>query len=312
MRRLSPSIVILATIISCSKTSDTLPPPRQPEILRTGWTKYQLPENSDIFDIAFSTLERGFIAVHQKGIYQSIDSGKTWNAIPSTAGKDILTIRFLNSQYGFFIGYDTYGYTEDGGNTWNFKNPPPGGGYDIQFLTPSLGYISGPNGVFKTIDTGNTWSLVKTGNFSGLHFLDEQNGWASTIGGAAQMFFTNDGGASWNLKYESLYDNFHAVQFYNLNTGWAISNRKMVKTTNGGDTWQNIETGQNTSDIEFLNSELGYRSQWGEIKKTADGGKIWATQVSLSGVMIYELVFLDTDHGWASGSNGTILRYSKP
>jgi photosystem II stability/assembly factor-like uncharacterized protein len=315
MRILLPAIACVILFTNCKKSNDSVPVPAK-DTLNAGWTRYFVGNNADIKDIAFPTLDKGYVCIPWRGIYQSLDSGKTWNLILSTENKTIITMNFLNSQYGYCIGPDlrpkSFGFTTDGGNTWNFKNPPLGGGEDIQFVSPSEGYISNLNGLFKTVDTGNNWSLIKTGAFSAIHFIDQQNGWVSKNGIPYQIYSTNDGGNSWNLKYQHNSDPFVTIHFINSSTGWANSNTRILKTVDGGSTWQNIANRTTGFDIQFLNPNLGYRTEETRIIKSIDGGKNWSTEVSSTGNIFYiELQFLDPDHGWAAGSQGTILRYSK-
>jgi photosystem II stability/assembly factor-like uncharacterized protein len=314
MRFILIFIASLILIYSCSRSNDSVLPPIKQDTLLSGWTKYQLDATSNIFDVAFSTLAKGYISVFNKGMYQSSDSGKTWNFIPATSGKNIYTIRFLNSQYGYCIGDEinnSFGFTSDGGKNWNFKNSPDGGGWDIQFLSSSVGYVAGEKGLFKTINMGDTWTLLKSGKYSGIHFIDEQNGWATSYDSPARIYSTNDGGITWNIKYDNGPDGFYTIQFINANTGWATSSSKITKTTDGGITWQSQNNAVDGFDIEFLNPDLGYRTQGEKIFKSIDGGQNWTTEVTVIETPLTELVFLDPDHGWAIGNKGTILRYQK-
>src|SRR5205807_8618267 len=50
----------------------------------------------------------------------------------------------------------------------------------------------------------------------------------------------------------------------------------------------------------------------GTILFTTNGGATWTGQTSGTSNSLYGVSFVDTSHGWAVGSSGTILAYTNP
>ena len=64
-------------------------------------------------------------------------------------------------------------------------------------------------------------------------------------------------------------------------------------------------------DLHFLDDKIGYMSDGHYVLKTIDGGVTWTKEVSDPSMIFYELHFIDINHGWAAGSHGTILKFSR-
>ncbi len=98
--------------------------------------------------------------------------------------------------------------------------------------------------------------------------------------------------------------------------GWVGGNNgQILKTTNGGQNWQLINTGyDNIYSISFLNENLGfaissyitnyYRN--GSIIKSTDGGNSWFTVFSTYDFGFIDL-FLHQERGWVVGTNGYLV-----
>jgi photosystem II stability/assembly factor-like uncharacterized protein len=82
------------------------------------------------------------------------------------------------------------------------------------------------------------------------------------------------------------------------------------KTVNGGQDWQHQYTSDYTN-LDFINSSIGYVGGWGKLDKTVDGG---ATFTDASGgsqalfTSIYSIDFTDEWTGYACGAGGKIIK----
>lgn len=113
-------------------------------------------------------------------------------------------------------------------------------------------WASGAGGVvLRTVDGGTTWERKNVPGaerlqFRDVHALSRDSAWILSIGNgdASRIYFTSDGGASWNLQFQNtdtsafydcitMLDNKRGVVF-----GDASQGRTMIlRTDNGGGNW---------------------------------------------------------------------------
>jgi photosystem II stability/assembly factor-like uncharacterized protein len=94
--------------------------------------------------------------------------------------------------------------TADGGQTWT-SSPSPA--RTLTFLNPQVGWALGtddpgeqpPHALSMTQDGGQTWTTIKQLAWTGqLDFVDAQNGWAVAMADQAiSLVKTTDGGHTW-------------------------------------------------------------------------------------------------------------------
>lgn len=169
------------------------------------------------------------------GFYKTTNNGQTWSYIDlNPLVKGLVDLYFFNADTGYAIGtsgpqYDTgYGrilYTTDGGNTWSIvftSSQVTSLGWKIVFPSRKVGYVSlqffnFPNSIYfiKTLDGGLTWFEIpyfggpaNGYDVEGIGFLNDTIGW---VGGSTNVYFTNNGGASWTLQTWG--DNLNRFQF---------------------------------------------------------------------------------------------------
>ena len=72
------------------------------------------------------------------------------------------------------------------------------------------------------------------------YFLDLQTGWVITNEGV--LFNTKDKGANWQKIWENTdYKNILCLSFISDQIGWALADNKIIKTINGGYSWEEID-----------------------------------------------------------------------
>jgi photosystem II stability/assembly factor-like uncharacterized protein len=170
----------------------------------------------------------------------------------------------------------------------------------VSFTNPDHGLGLTPTALFETSDGGRTWaSRVEDTDakrtFWSLEFVDERTGF---IVGAQRngtdnsllILRTSDAGKSWQdtlIKVESTVTNagllLHAISFCNPQVGWAVGSNVIVRTTNGGQTWETQRS--NNEEVLFSVACLSPDRAWavgqnGLILFTTDGGKTWGRQAS--------------------------------
>lgn len=265
--------VIIISISACEKERNEVQPTDK-------WENLHAPNFGQPLDINFVNANEGCVLGMGVGgedsldyniILKTTDGGKTWQSI-------YLSHRFLIDTIGSMLGGAfLYQYnpnilfagglinnlwrSDDGGKHWSKANvtKPPGSSIS-HFFDPAHG-ISVGEGVYQTMDSGKTWRTVYKSDafafgFTMLQFPSRQTGYAA--GGVA----------------------FDATNF-----------GMMVKTTDGGNTWQQINYPfHDILSMYFIDDEDGYISvnlnssgvagtppyiNGYELYKTTDGGNTW-------------------------------------
>lgn len=204
--------------------------------------------------------------------------------------------------------------------------------------------------VFKTVDGGNTWNELWPFTFpegfflSGCHFTTINTGYVTALDiifnffPAAAIYTTQNGANSFTRIYGGTFSDvgkfLEDIFFYSSNNGWAVGvkgkNGFLVKTTNGGSSWTEIEippvppeTTLTLKALYFINNNEGWivggtydtltgKAYGGVIFHTQDGGNSFTLQLHDS-VDLWDVYFIDNQRGWACGwthpdSPGVILK----
>ena len=100
-------------------------------------------------------------------------------------------------------------------------------------------------------------------------------------------------------------ENFNDIYFATDLLGVAVGDYgKIVRTTDGGQTWSRIESFSagkyNLQSVHFVSSSLGWISGWDNtLLKTTDGGVTWNRGYIASNYKTLSTIyFADVDHGW--------------
>lgn len=238
------------------------------------------------------------VAVGDSVILISGDLGDTWRSVSDTFTSSLLTVFFPSEHIGYAGGISandvaTILKTTDGGKKW--ENLPAPVTYrqvsSLFFTNDTIGYlVAQDTNVYKTTDGGQHWDTItppKAGNY----------GWN-------QVFFADaQHGYLLGLTYTG-----------NNNYGAIFS-----KTINGGATWSAADTifiapKQQPYSEFFVNDTLGFiTATRGETQpnsalvRTTDGGATFAANPYGFDLYLSGLYFLNTDTGFISGQNGTLL-----
>jgi photosystem II stability/assembly factor-like uncharacterized protein len=221
------------------------------------------------------------------------------------AGSDIT---FINDQTGFLVTGNELFRSGNGGITWE-KMMKITSGKRIAFKN-MIGYIIGDNGtIYKSTHMGDGWNKLNvnfTDNLNSVTLLHQDT---LRIAGDTKLFASDDGGKTWktyaiaNVDIEDSY-------FTSSKTGHvACKNGKILKTSDGGLTW-NVKLTTNVFPsnffrIVFVNKNVGYASrEFNYIYKTTDGGETWTMLASPDAT--YEMCFFNENTGFIAGEHGAI------
>lgn len=207
---------------------------------------------------------------------------------------------------------------------------------DIWFVSPKVGWaVSSDGNIMHTADGGETWEIQKNVGTNiwcrCIGFSDHRNGWVGTVSSERRLFHTIDG-QNWNeVDSEKLPDNPSAVcgifvasrnVIYASGTQFPGKTAAIMKTTNNGETWQEIPMNNHANlliDNYFLDELRGWvvggvgGNQYKDLKPvvlyTDNGGVTWENQLADSGIEFpqgewgWKIQFLDDKLGYISLEN---------
>lgn len=286
------------------------------------WTT-QLDEDLDWADMSFATRLQGF-AVSGPSIVRTTNGGTTWEFLTNPSNRELSAIACVDNGSGIAVGvFGTLLRTSNGGSTWvdqreSATDAPVLDG--MHFLDSSRGWISGWGGTMvKTTNGGGTWFTVATNTTARLrdvYFTSENSGWA--VGTAGTILFTQDGGSSWSLKSTPWTTEWEDLEFRYYPVGWMVggnvsrNNRRMIKTTDGGDTWNeitNVVIPEGKHRVVFTSISTGWlmsgNSTAGgiqQLQRTTNAGASWTLVLShANSDTAYDAMhFLNDSIGWVS------------
>ncbi|RPI16857.1 MAG: T9SS C-terminal target domain-containing protein [Ignavibacteriae bacterium] len=156
---------------------------------------------------------------------------------------------------------------------------------DVTFINRYTGWACADGGdIVKTTNGGLNWVLQYPGVsgkiLTGIHAVDSQYvycvGWWQTI------LKTTNGGTNWLIIRNGQQPpppvgSFYGIYFLNRTTGWMLRNEYVLRTTNGGNTFDSTHMNYGyLRDIYFKDALTGVMCSDGAgIFKSTDGGIIW-------------------------------------
>ncbi|MEP1487097.1 MAG: T9SS type A sorting domain-containing protein [Algibacter sp.] len=223
---------------------------------------------------------------------KTIDGGENWTTItnitpnpPAICGLETVGSSTVYGCGAYFTPANVIKST-DSGNTWinidmsTYANAL----VEVAFLTEDIGFAAGKsdNGatVLKTTDGGTSWTEIYNSNNVGEYVwklqLLESN--TDVIFGSIEAVSPNigklikstDGGLTWN-SYDAPESVIQAVGFIDENTGWMGGHTTgFYETTDGGQSWTNLNVGGNLNRIFIMSSTLAYASGTSLYKFTSE------------------------------------------
>jgi photosystem II stability/assembly factor-like uncharacterized protein/dienelactone hydrolase len=210
--------------------------------------------------------------------------------------------------------------TRDGGKTWkpvDYKGPYVKGlcaidivkeqyinhgKIDYKIHIYAVGRVGSPANMMVSHDGGETWTSNSMNNDCKMLFdikmFDKNNGFVCAASDEdmeksnALILKTSDGGKSWKKVYQSNrpFEGTWKASFPTKNIGYVtiqsynpdpnVKQQRIAKTTDGGNTWNEInlveDAGAREFGIGFIDENHGFVGTMNTGYETKDGGKTWA------------------------------------
>jgi photosystem II stability/assembly factor-like uncharacterized protein len=257
-------------------------------------------------------------------IMKSNDCGINWTILNTGNTKLLRRAKFLqNGLVGYASGANSSLIkTTNGGVNW--QQLPVNRDIDVyamDFPDEKTGFIGGypGNRIFKTTDGGLTWAQSDSLPCSGISTIKFPfNKLTGFAGGSRDsvIYKTIDGGLTWIQKpipFQSMFHDIRSFWFVNEQTGYAAGYGTILKTTDFGETWVSVYTGNGSfNSICFPENETtGYVvGDFNTVLKTTDSGSSWqVVNTNVSGTHFYNSVeFANNQLGFIVGEKGIILK----
>ncbi len=187
----------------------------------------------------------------------------------------------------------------------------------VYFINTQYGWACGDNGIIiRTSDGGDTWVQKTTGvnvRLNDLYFLDENYGWVT--GNNGTVLYTYDGGGVWWPAVTPGPANIYYIQFISPYEGYASAEYGVLKSTDAGETWNNIYYAQEGYFIMLWSSPstavmFCSGNDFTAHKFTKDGAVTWSGFVSDPAPAIMDVCGYKNDsiaHYWGVNFLGSVL-----
>jgi photosystem II stability/assembly factor-like uncharacterized protein len=240
----------------------------------------------------------------------------------------IEAVHFVNETTGFIAGGKRFESsrifrTDDLGQTWQEKEANIEYEriiFDLYFKDDSNGFAVGLGGkVLRTNDQGLTWKLRQTRPWSPLHGVSMAgDSTVVVVGGNGYNYGiihrSTDLGITWTM-IDTFDFELRDVVFTDEKTGFAAGYGVMLKTEDGGLTWDYTSAQKEFfSALSFPSPQVGYAvGRTGTIVKTTDGGDTWkrirnGNTPSPIRHAYSKVFFLNEEVGYIVGDRGLILK----
>jgi hypothetical protein len=161
-------------------------------------------------------------------------------------------VSFANSSTGIVTGYVNATSksfilrTTNAGINWEESTlPQPNKVRKTDMLSGGTGYLLCDSGmILKTTNFGASWFINLNSHnpvFITINFLDESHGYAITLNN--KLAFSSNGGTIWSIHDVAANTNLYSVQFIDPVIGYIGCSQGILKTTDGGITFNNMSSG---------------------------------------------------------------------
>ena len=287
------------------------------------WIPLSSGTTKNLRSVLFTGKNTGFAIGDSCTILKTTDAGATWlKKKPATISNEYLnSICFINKDTGYIVGSQSIIKTTDGGETWVHK---AGLGGKAIYMTPEgTGFVGG-EGLFRVIDSDSMsvsqmYDYSFSSQINSISFITPLIGYF--VGENSNNMKTTDGGVTWNqapFNVNILSDNYKSVHFSDVNNGYVVGEKQILRTYDGGENWSPL-LGSSGNSVFFTPDTVAFISDnKGKIYKYRDHhisfgewsfSIPYGTPQTLPGAkFINSAFFANANTGYAVGQSGQIYK----
>ena len=273
--------------------------------------------NGSLQCVWFTSPDTGFAGRSSTfGMYKTTNGGLTWSQNFGYYFTNCYSMHFLNDSLGFAGAFGNAIFrTTNAGETWSQQSYPQLSEYIRSFdFADSLSGMAVSGGyIYRTINGGTTWSSTfYTGNLRSGALSDDGHTVVTNLTGGIKI--GNTYGASFTeANPQAGISTFRRVRMLNNTQGWVGGDEgKILKTSNGGETWQ-LQTAapyfDYITDMAVLSaSKVLVCNDDGQIVSTSNGGSTFTTQTLDASGPLNAMHFPTSSVGYTCGNTGKLWK----
>ena len=293
----------------------------------TTWQLLTAIPSATLYALQFVGASTGFASGFDGIFLKTTNKGVSWKSSFIVANRltpNVNGMYFVNEN----VGYAAHSYrmvtkTTDGGATWTMVLPDTltstVSSGAVYFIDQNLGFVAGQlsstnSVIYKTTNGGSTWTTTAgtvAKSLRGIAFANANVG--AVVGDGLTAAYTTNGGTTWTAAAfvgVSGTPNLRSVVFLDATTAIAVGNTVIVKSTDGGATWNNIAAGAASLlyNVTKQNATTAYAVGSGEIWKTTNAGDSWTNVIgaAVTGTL-YSVAINQNNYVWIGGASSTMF-----
>jgi photosystem II stability/assembly factor-like uncharacterized protein len=290
------------------------------EIYVSGYAKELGVDNDFVTRKLSSTGNQTWVAKYNgPGVYEDVMTSFTID----NSGNAYVTGESKTNYPDASKDYATLKYNSSGVQQWVKRYNGPANDQDIPSSISHSGnnviYVTGKSkGInsdfdYATIKYSNQWSSCEvednmSENFNDIYILNKDT--AFLVGNNGKIMSSFDKGKQWNILNSGVNCDLLRVKFLNSNLGITLGDSVLLKTTNGGLNWNQLQSSSvKLNDAFILNNRTSLiPSSNGKILKSNDLWNSYSVQNTNLAENIIKVHFSDSLNGKCISETGKVLK----